>query len=156
MYNDCVMRTRHTHDYAVLFDVDEFLYVNASAGGHGGMVQLPDFLNAAFPPKVAALEFVTWHYPANCPVTSVGTFFHRHKLRDPVHITGKNGKIIVRPKYVDEVYVHFPVVWAADWEQKLLIEPERAFVKHIVWMQPKNVHCTNYVHEDTGIAPRPD
>ena len=154
MYNDCIMRARYTHEYALLFDVDEFLYVNSTGAGRSGMVQLPYYLDATFPPKVATLEFMTWHYPENCPATSVGTFFQRHKLRDMQPITGKNGKIIVRTKYVLEAYVHFAVHWAAGWEQKLMLTADQAFLKHIVWMHPAYVHCTNYVHEDTGIMPR--
>ena len=80
-FNDCVVRTRYTHDYALLFYVDEFLYINATAFGRTGMVPLADWLDGTFPEQTASLEFVSWQYPRNCPALAVGSFFERHKYR---------------------------------------------------------------------------
>ena len=153
MYNDCLMRTRYEYDYAVLFDVDEFIYINRTTLGKKGLLQLADYFEHAFPKMTASLEFASWHYPANCPATTVGTFFQKHKLRDQVHITGKNGKIVVRPKYAVEAFVHFVIGTTEGWAEKKLVPTESAFLKHIVWMNPAHVHCNNYVHEDSGLHP---
>ena len=155
MYNECVMRARYEYDYAMLFDVDEFLYINTTALGLGVRL-LPDFLDRELPPKVASLEFGSWHYPKNCPVTTIGSLFQRHKLRDAGYLSAKNGKIIVRPRHADEVFVHFVVGVAEGWAQKLFVPVEKAFVKHIVWMHPAHVHCNDYVHEDSGLHPADD
>jgi hypothetical protein len=80
-FNDCVMRTRYTHDYAMLFDVDEFLYINATTFGRASTVPLAEFFRETFPHQAASLEFVSWGYPRNCPAQTVGNFFDRHKYR---------------------------------------------------------------------------
>ena len=59
-YNDCIMRTRYTHDYALQFDVDEYLAINATALGRTGKVLLPEYLEEAFPKQTASLEFMSW------------------------------------------------------------------------------------------------
>ena len=154
-FNDCVMRTKHTHKYALLFDVDEFLYVNATAFGTPGMmVELPIYLDHTFNDTLASLEFVSWQYPKNCPATIVGSFFERHKFRELQALRKKNGKVIVRPRHVLEVYVHFAVSWEDGWQQKKVVTTDTAFVKHIIWKQAYYVRCSDYVHEDTDEHPK--
>ena len=59
-YNDCLMRTRYTHDYALQFDVDEYLYINGTALGQTGKALLPEYLEEAFPKQTVSLEFMSW------------------------------------------------------------------------------------------------
>ncbi len=64
MYNECLMRSKYAYDYAVLFDVDEFIYINTTTLGRKGPVPLPQFLRATFPSKVhAPLQHVQSMFP---------------------------------------------------------------------------------------------
>ena len=52
MYNECLMRNRYSYDYAIFFDVDEFISINATSMGRKGPVSLPAYLRSTFPAKV--------------------------------------------------------------------------------------------------------
>jgi len=105
-----------------------------------------------FPKKTAALELTTYAYPKNCPASSVGGFVERHKLRDK-NVIGHHVKLIVRPKAVQEIFVHFLISVENGWQEKLRVRQEAAFLKHIVWIPPFYANCRAYVYEDTGLAP---
>lgn len=70
MYNECLMRSKYAYDYAVLFDVDEFIYINTTTMGRKGPVPLPQFLRATFPSKVCPCTTCTErgapHYTNYC------------------------------------------------------------------------------------------
>ena len=153
MYNECLMRSRYSYDYVMFLDVDEFIYLNATTMGRKGPVSLPAFLRHTFPRKTASLEFNTFGYPKNCPASTVGAFPERHKLRDK-NVVKHHVKVIVRPKHVQEVFVHFIIAAVDDgWQDKLRVKEELAFLKHIVWIPPLYVNCRIYVYEDTGLSP---
>ncbi|BDA44744.1 hypothetical protein COCOBI_06-2220 [Coccomyxa sp. Obi] len=152
MYNECLMRSKYAYDYAVLFDVDEFIYINTTTLGRKGPVPLPQFLRATFPSKVASLEFSAYAYPKNCPATTTGSFFERHKIRDK-NVLKHHIKVVVKPKFVTEVFVHFVIAVVDGWEVKHVVPLESAFLKHIVWLSPIHAVCRAYVYEDTGLAP---
>lgn len=60
-YNECLMRSKYAYDFAILFDVDEFIYMNTTALGVKGPMPLPKFLRQTFPPKVLTLS-IAWGY----------------------------------------------------------------------------------------------
>ena len=78
---------------------------------------------------------------------------HVALCREAQALLKKNGKIIVRPRYVMETYVHHVVVYAKGWAQKMKLETSVAFVKHITWLQNAYVRCAELVHEDTDRNP---
>lgn len=65
----------------------------------------------------------------------------------------KHGKVILRPKYVMETYVHHAVLHAKGWEQKQKVDTNLAVLKHITWLELKDVRCADLVHEDTDAHP---
>ena len=152
VYNECLMRSRYSYDYVMLLDVDEFIYLNATTMGRKVPVSLPSFLRHTFPRKTATLEFVTYGYPKNCPASTVSAFTERHKLRDR-DIIKHHVKLMVRPKHVQEVFVHFVIAVDEGWQEKLRVKEEAAFLKHIVWYPPFYTNCRAYVYEDTGLGP---
>lgn len=152
VYNECLMRSRYSYDYVMFLDVDEFIHLNATTMGRKGPVSLPVFLRHIFPKRTASLEFVAYAYPKNCPATTVGGFMARHKIRDE-NILKHHIKIMVRPKYVKEVFVHFVIAVDDGWQEKLRVREEAAFLKHIVWIPPYRADCRAYVYEDTGKRP---
>ena len=56
MYNECLMRSKYAYDYAILFDVDEFISINQTTMGRKLPVPLPQFLRQTFPSKVCPLS----------------------------------------------------------------------------------------------------
>jgi hypothetical protein len=52
-----------------------------------------------------------------------------------------------------ETYVHHVVIYPKGWEQKLKVQLDVAFVKHITWNGIAWAHCADLVHEDTGQTP---
>jgi hypothetical protein len=152
MYNECLMRTRYTFDYVLFFDVDEFISINATTMGRKGPVSLQAFLRNTFPAKVASLELPAFAYPKNCPASTTGSFFGRHRIRDKAALK-YHVKVAVKPKFVTEVFVHFVIAVADGWDPKEVLPSDTAFLKHIVWLAPKYAHCTAYVYEDTGLPP---
>jgi hypothetical protein len=101
---------------------------------------------------VASLEFAAYAYPKNCPASTTGSFFERHKIRDK-NVLKHHIKVVVKPKFVTEVFVHFVIAAADGWEIKHVVPVESAFLKHIVWLSPIHAVCRAYVYEDTGISP---
>lgn len=152
MYNECLMRSRYSYDYTIFLDVDEFIYINATTMGRKGPVSLPVFLRHTMPKRTASLELVTYAYPKNCPATTLGSFVERHKIRDK-HMPKHHVKVIARPKHVRELFVHFVISVEEGWQDKLRVNEESAFLKHIVWLSPYYANCRAYVYEDTGKAP---
>lgn len=102
--------------------------------------------------QVASLEFAAYAYPKNCPATTTGSFFERHRIRENVPLK-HHVKPIVRPKHVTEVFVHFVIAVTDGWENKHVVPVEKAFLKHVVWLSPENAVCRAYVYDDTGVAP---
>ena len=52
-----------------------------------------------------------------------------------------------------ETYVHHAVLHAKGWGQKLKVDPSVALLKHITWLELKDVRCAELVHEDTDAHP---
>ncbi len=101
---------------------------------------------------MASLEFAAYAYPKNCPATTTGSFFERHRIRDK-NALKHHIKVVVKPKFVTEVFVHFVIAAADGWEIKHVVPVESAFLKHIVWLSPIHAVCRAYVYEDTGLPP---
>ena len=152
MYNECMMRSRYSHDFVMFLDVDEFISINATALGRQAPVSLPAFLRQTFPKRTASLELVTYGYPRNCPASTSGSFVERHKIRDR-EVIKHHVKVVVRPQAVREVFVHFVVAVEEGWHQKLRVREDAAFLKHLVWLPPAYANCRSYVYEDTGKSP---
>lgn len=151
-YNECLVRSRYSYDYVMFLDVDEFIYLNATTMGRKAPVSLPAFLRHTFPRRTASLELITYAYPKNCPASTVSAFAERHKLRDRSLIK-HHVKLMVRPKHVQEVFVHFVIAVDDGWQEKLRVKEESAFLKHIIWFPPFYTNCRAYVYEDTGLNP---
>ncbi len=65
-YNECLLRSKYAYDFAVLFDVDEFIYMNTTALGIKGPIPLPKFLRQTFPPKVRTLSALYQSKDVSC------------------------------------------------------------------------------------------
>lgn len=141
VYNECVFRNRHSYEYLLMFDHDEFLILKDSKFGMLGRPStLLNVLHHLFPPKHAALGIFRYAYRKDCQSEPVRLTpeqaFHEqytHRVVEPESRTTfpfhhDGDKLIIRPKMVDIFYMHF-------------IETVRSgFVRETVNALPSSIH----------------
>jgi hypothetical protein len=139
VYNDCVYRLRHSYEYLVMFDMDEFLVIRdprfARSGG------LKSLLHHVFPPHYAAVGVYRYAYRDDCRKDPLQTkLYHEkatHRLKEPESQSVLNSKhfadkLIIKPNRVDIFYMHFLASvregYVVDASNTL---PSMVFLKHL-------------------------
>jgi hypothetical protein len=65
--NDCISRVKYSHKYAIIVDLDEFLYIPKRAK----VQSITAYMDKYLPESATGLGLVDLHYPRDCPTSKM-------------------------------------------------------------------------------------
>jgi len=155
VYNECVYRNRHTYEYLMMFDTDEFLVLKDRR--YADERGLERWLRHTFSPLQAAIGVYRYAYRDDCQegdAQAVGSTYlekFTHRIEEPESKTVLNSKrfadkLIIKPLRCHRFYMHFLQSTREGFElQTMNTQPSLVFLKHL---RSYGQDCNQLVTED--------